>query len=474
MEALSFRFELGNKPTRNKKFSIYLCITVGGKRKRIKSPVEVPSRNDFNSKCIGDNWVRKSVPQSTRWNKLLHDFKEEAVSKFNELDQEEDVVTPQKLATSIKTKNVSESFIKFAKEEAQRVLNSGSIETYKKFNGFINKLEKFQEGKDLLFDDINVEYLTKFENFLHKLPNTKNHKKLLHPNTIHEVMKDFRTMINKAIKVDRFNAAKNPYMTYRIRTVETSKEKLTEKEIMAIKELDLEEGSLIWHTRNYFLFSFYCAGIRAGDLIQLRWKNIVDGRLNYQMGKNHKMRDLVLVQPALDILAYYRYGKEKIRKRDYVFPLLDPKKAYFSYVDQKDIDAMPVEIKQLLHKDVSSKNVVMNKELRRIAKLAGIDKEISMHVSRHSFAKIAKDQGTDNSAIQQMLAHSSLKVTEGYMGSFDTKSTDNALMNIFGKTVTKKDTMITEVMSLLQERDEKYVAELLAKLQSESKFHIDD
>lgn len=134
---------------------------------------------------------------------------------------------------------------------------------------------------------------------------------------------------------------------------------------------------------------------------------------------------------------------------------------------------MPIEIKQLLHKDVSSKNVVMNKELRRIAKLAGIDKEISMHVSRHSFAKIAKDQGTDNSAIQQMLAHSSLKVTEGYMGSFDTKSTDNALMNIFGRTVTKKDNMINEVVSLLQERDEKFVAELLERLKNDNRFYID-
>lgn len=282
MEASSFRFELNGRPSRNKRFAIYLVVTVGGKRKKIKTPIDVASKTDFNARCVGDNWVRRNVPQAAKWNKALHDFKEEAIDKFSELDREHDVVTPEKLASSIKTKNVSESFIKFAKDEAQKTLDTGSIETYKKFMGFINKLEKFQKGHDLLFDDINVDYLSSFENFLHKLPNAKNKKKLLHPNTIHEVMKDFRTMINRAIRLQRMDAARNPYMTYRIRTVETSKEKLTEKEIMAIKELDLEEGSLIWHTRNYFLFSFYCAGIRAGDLIQLRWKNIVDGRLNYK------------------------------------------------------------------------------------------------------------------------------------------------------------------------------------------------
>lgn len=53
--------------------------------------------------------------------------------------------------------------------------------------------------------------------------------------------------------------------------------------------LELEEGSLIWHCKNYFLFSYYCAGIRAADLIQLRWRNVTEnGRLHYQMGKTTK------------------------------------------------------------------------------------------------------------------------------------------------------------------------------------------
>lgn len=65
--------------------------------------------------------------------------------------------------------------------------------------------------------------------------------------------------------------------------------------------LNVENGSMKWHTKNCFLFSYYCAGIRVGDLVQLRWRNVQNGRLNYQMGKNHKVKDLVLIDQAQEI-----------------------------------------------------------------------------------------------------------------------------------------------------------------------------
>jgi hypothetical protein len=60
------------------------------------------------------------------------------------------------------------------------------------------------------------------------------------------------------------------------------------EEIQAIGDLNFEEGSLIWRVRNAFLFSFYCAGIRASDILQLRWRNIIEGRLVYQRHKTNK------------------------------------------------------------------------------------------------------------------------------------------------------------------------------------------
>ena len=53
------------------------------------------------------------------------------------------------------------------------------------------------------------------------------------------------------------------------------------------------------------------------------------------------------------------------------------------------------------------------------------------HIARHSFAKLAKDKGTDSGVVQGLLAHSSLKTTEGYMGQFDTSVEDAAMAKIF-------------------------------------------
>ena len=98
-------------------------------------------------------------------------------------------------------------------------------------------------------------------------------------------------------------------------------EKLSDTEMERIIALELEEGSLIWHCKNYFLFSYYCAGIRAADLIQLRWRNDPDnGRLHYQMGKNHKDRDLLLVDQALDILRYYHNDDVKQDESSAILP----------------------------------------------------------------------------------------------------------------------------------------------------------
>ena len=80
---------------------------------------------------------------------------------------------------------------------------------------------------------------------------------------------------------------------------------MNEDEIKTIEELDLPENSLTWHIKNMFLFSFYCAGIRASDLLQLKWESIVNGRLIYQMHKTGKVHSLKLVEKALKILEYY-------------------------------------------------------------------------------------------------------------------------------------------------------------------------
>lgn len=430
----TFRFELNGRPTKNKTYVVYLRVTVGGKRKLIKTMVEIARPSDFNAKCKGENWVRGGVRDAKVLNAQLADILAKAKETYKELDKDGEVTTVA-LAKEMNTEVVSPSFMAFARERTQMIYDNGGWRNWRKYCGLINKLDAFRKKRrmaDITVADMTVELLTRFDNFLHKWENEREPGKLLHPNTIEVQFNILRTLVHRAIEVGIMEASRDPFLVFKYKGVKTVKEKLDDSEMERIINLELEEGSLIWHCKNYFLFSYYCAGIRAADLIQLRWGNVTgSGRLHYQMGKNHKERDLILVEQAMEILSHYH--REDAKATDYIFPLLANDAKYAGYVTQADKDRMKPELRHKMYQDISSKNALINKYLKKIAEKAEIAKPLSMHISRHSFAHIAQEAGAESSAIKNILGHSNLATTERYMGSFDTSKTDETLRNVFSK-----------------------------------------
>ena len=430
----TFRFELNGRPTKNKTYVVYLRVTVGGKRKLIKTMVEIARPSDFNAKCKGENWIRGGVRDAKVLNAQLADILAKAKETYKELDKEGEATTVA-LAKEMNTEVVSPSFLAFARERAQMIYDNGGWRNWRKYCGLINKLDAFRKKRrmaDITVADMTVELLTRFDNFLHKWENEREPGKLLHPNTIEVQFNILRTLVHRAIEVGIMEASKDPFLVFKYKGVKTVKEKLDDSEMERIINLELEEGSLIWQCKNYFLFSYYCAGIRAADLIQLRWGNVTtSGRLHYQMGKNHKERDLLLVEQAIKILRHYQ--REDAKASDYIFPLLSNDAEYAGYVTQADKDRMRPELRHKMYQDISSKNALINKYLKKIAEKAEIEKPLSMHISRHSFAHIAQESGAESSAIKNILGHSNLATTERYMGSFDTTKTDETLRNVFAK-----------------------------------------
>ena len=430
----TFRFELNGRPTKNKTYVVYLRVTVGGKRKLIKTMVEIARPSDFNAKCKGENWIRGGVRDAKVLNAQLADILAKAKETYKELDKEGEVTTVA-LAKEMNTEVVSPSFLAFARERAQMIYDNGGWRNWRKYCGLINKLDAFRKKRrmaDITVADMTVELLTRFDNFLHKWENEREPGKLLHPNTIEVQFNILRTLVHRAIEVGIMEASKDPFIVFKYKGVKTVKEKLDDSEMERIINLELEEGSLIWQCKNYFLFSYYCAGIRAADLIQLRWGNVTtSGRLHYQMGKNHKERDLLLVEQAIEILRHYQ--RDDAKATDYIFPLLSNDTEYAGYVTQADKDRMRQELRHKMYQDISSKNALINKYLKKIAEKAEIEKPLSMHISRHSFAHIAQESGAESSAIKNILGHSNLSTTERYMGSFDTSKTDETLRNVFAK-----------------------------------------
>lgn len=189
---------------------------------------------------------------------------------------------------------------------------------------------------------------------------------------------------------------------------------LTEEEVKKMENLELEVGSQEWHARNVWLFSFYFAGIRVADVLKTKWSEIQDGRLQYRMNKNQKLVSLKIPDKILVILSYYK--KDKTANDDYIFPELKG-------IDQQN--------KKAIVGTTSNADKNLNKYLKRIAKLAGIDKKITMHISRHTFGNISGDK-ISIQMLQKLYRHSSITTTVNYQSNFIHKDVDDALDSVIG------------------------------------------
>ena len=73
---------------------------------------------------------------------------------------------------------------------------------------------------------------------------------------------------------------------------------------------------------------------------------------------------------------------------------------------------------------------LINRSLKSIGKLIGLDKPLSMYVARHSWASIAKTEGISLSVISEGMGHDSESTTQIYLASLDSSVIDKANQKI--------------------------------------------
>lgn len=402
----SFNVELDNKKAKNSNLhNLHLRITVNSKHARIKLNYSIEKKH-YNPKPRGYKYIRSSHPKHAIINRHIDDKIQAAKNALAELEKEKAVVT----ASAIKVKLAnpdSKSFIEFANKVAYALKQNNHFGNYKKYKTLIYKLEEFRNKSDILFAEITPGFLASFEAHLVKLGNAVN--------TINGNLRTIRAIYYKAIQNGIVEQNRNPFAIYKIKSGNTSKDRLTLEEIIKIEELEFTPGTLISHVKNVFLFSFYNAGIRISDLLMLTWGNIQNGRLVYTMYKTNRTHSLLLKEKPLAIMDQYRTDDTK--KEDYIFPFF-----------KNNIDySNPL----FLHNQIGSKTALINKYLKQIATMAEIDKNITTHTARHSFADIARKKEKNLYNLSKALGHSSIKVTEAYLASFDEAAVDETLNNVF-------------------------------------------
>lgn len=458
--ATTFAFELANSANRSGEWPVYIRLTQERKKKRVKTNVLVRRKSEWNPKARNENWVRTSDPEYASKNEALRLELKKVKETYTD-QAEVGAVSLQKVADAYRTADVSPSLMDYVEKLATQLEATGHIRNAKTYRKFKHKLELFRPG-GVVFADIDIAFVTDFEAFLSTLPNQRRPDQRLAINSIHTEMKTFRAILKRAVVVDKI-IKDTPFQDYKLKEEKTTKDKLTREEMDAIIGLDLPMDSLLRHTRNAFLLSYYCAGVRVGDLIQLRWSNISpDGRISYVMDKTDKARDLVMIRQVKDIFAEYdgEHGKD-----DYIFPFLDNKAPWAKYATPSMKKRMPVDTMKLMYNKIGAVNALLNKYLGKLAKMAGIEKKVSFHVSRHSFAFQALQDDIDPMTIKGALAHGSLLTTETYLKDFEIQELDNTLQKMFDKSAIK-DKAIKLLMSLSSEDREAVIAAV--KEQSEN------
>jgi len=353
----------------------------------------------------GDNQrVKKSHPNSKRLNNLILKKLSEANDTVLELETKDNPVSVKQIKNKVKNSNADISFFDLGKQRIKEYEAKGTYSVARADQSILNNIEKFNGGKDLYFHEITVSFLEKFKIYC---VTTLKHKKRTATNQLMLI----RTLYNRAIKEGIVDDKNYPFGgdNVTIKLSSGNKIGLTEEEITKIEEMEFKKGTSIWHTKNIWLFSFYFAGVRVSDVLALRWSDIKNDRLYYEMSKNEKPVSLKIPDKAIEILEAYRGDKQS--NNDYVFPYLkkaDPE-------DEEDIFRKSRNASRLF-----------NKWLKRIAKQAGIDKNLSNHISRHSFGNIAGEK-IHPLMLQKLYRHSNLKTTINYQANFINKEADDAL-----------------------------------------------
>jgi integrase len=348
--------------------------------------------------------VRKSHPNS----KLLNNFIVSKVAEANDKVLKSEMKSEYESVAEIRNKIVEKKGFDFfivADMHLQNLKNRNRHHQYDTEFGRIKKLKEFL-GKDVLpFNRLNVALLKKFETHL-------LHNKMLSPRTVVNYLILIRTIYNLAISESIVDRGLYPFgkgkMTIRI--PESQKIGFTADEIQKLENAQ-EITEAQQKAIHIWLISFYFAGIRVGDVLQLKWADFNDGRLLYRMNKNSKLVSLKVPEKATEIFKNY---KDESESNGLVFPQL------------KDIDLNNTEE---ISKRTQSITRNLNRRLKIAAKQLGIKKNISMHIARHSFGNISGDK-IPIQMLQKLYRHSSVTTTIRYQANFIHKDADDALESV--------------------------------------------
>jgi integrase/recombinase XerD len=281
------------------------------------------------------------------------------------------------------------TFLERAIEERRGEITDSSIKQH------LVLLEKLKEFKpDLSFAEIDTDFIKKFNRWL---INTKKNSQ----NTRHNAFKNLKAYLN--IAVDKEIIRANPIKKIPVSRSKTDPDWLTETELHDLVELYKKNyfpGSYQKVVR-HFLFSCF-TGLRISDVMRLKNEDIVDGRIILVPHKIKNRSPRTIKIPLCKFAEKLIKDENSLRLYGTVFNMLSEQKT--------------------------------NIYLKEAVKVAKINKHVSFHTARHTFATLFLKRTKNIIALQKLLGHSRLTETMVYSHIL-TEEIDQEMENAFGSVI---------------------------------------
>ena len=357
--------------------------------------------------------IKKQHPNADLLNTLITNKKAEYEKETLFLTLKNDSVGISTIRNKINN-TTSFDLFEYAEKYTNQLFDEGKHATYKKYKSVIEKLKQFVKKDILPIKTITPDFIKQYENYL--LRTIKNNR-----NTTTVNMKVLGKLVGDIYKNYDLDEISNPFRKIKFKNEQTDRIFLEIEEIKKIESLNFKLTSPLYDAREIFLFECY-TGIRISDILSLKWKNITETEILITMRKTDKILSLPINDKVKKILNKKRSILEnnysQIHSEKYVFNILK-------------IDVENSTAQDALNA-ISCATTIINKNLKRVAVRAGINKNLSTHVARHSFATALITKGADLLPVRDLLGHSDVRVTQIYANVVSTKKkeTINLLNNL--------------------------------------------
>jgi len=381
---------------------LYVRCTLQGQRFEVATGFMVHFDNWNESKQL----IKGRTEEVKIINNRLDKIRTRIQDIYNQLEsigEPFDVLTiKERFLGNRKEKGLLEVFDSVVSSIEARLDKDYSLGTLKHYKTTKKRLVEFlktrSDRNDIALSKVDYSFVNSFDVFL------KTEKNVM-PNTALTYHKHVKKVFNTAISLGYVSHC--PYESFKPTRNETNRDFLTFQELTQIqnKKIDISRLDFI---RNVFVFASY-TGLSYSDIEKL--------------SSNH-------IQKGSDGNDWIIIDRTKTESRCRI-PLLPAAKEVLKKYEN---NPLAISANRLLPVYTNQK---MNSYLKELADICGIQKKLSMHVARHTFAtSVTLTNGVPLETVSKMLGHSSLKTTQIYARIVDTKISQD--MNLLQKKLSSE------------------------------------